>query len=390
MNSRTVATNEPSRGAHNERLRSIFVELCRIPSPSGDERPVAEYIHSQLSAAGVAVSEDTAGSVLDGNCGNLHLRLDPTASGSAEPLFLVAHMDTVPPDPDKGVVPVLLDGDQVHTDGHSVLGGDDKLGIAAALEIILSVVEDGRSLPRSLDVVFTVQEERGAKGAAFFDAGLLHAVQGYVLDGEGPVGSAITKAPTKYRYTIDVRGRRSHAAVDPDAGRNAVAAAGEIAARMPLGRPSPNSTANVGSISGGGPSNIVPDSAKLVGEIRSFDPSEIAHLQAEIQSVTEEVAATREVSAKVTWEHLYDAYQVEPNEPCLALFSKHCHNSAREPQLMSSLGGGDANALNSKGLRSIVYGLGMHNIHSRDEYALFSELEAATELLSRIVFSVDV
>jgi len=287
------------------------------------------------------------------------------------------------------VVPLLLDGDRVHTDGRSVLGGDDKLGIAAALELILSIAEDGQSLPRSLDVVFTVQEERGAKGACYFDASWLRAVQGYVLDGEGPVGSAITKAPTKYRYSIDVRGRRSHAAVDPDAGRNAVAAAGDIAARMPLGRPSHTSTANVGSMSGGGPSNIVPDNAQLVGEIRSFDPAEIVQLQDQIQSVAEEVAVAREVSAKVTWEHLYDAYQIAAGEACLALFSEHCRNSGNAPRLMSSLGGGDANAFNNKGLRSIVYGLGMHNIHSRDEYALFSELEAATVLLFQIVFGAD-
>jgi len=389
MNSSTVATNEPSRGAHNERLRSIFVELCRVPSPSGDEQPVAEYIRRRVAAAGVELLEDRAGTALGGNCGNLHLRLNPTAEVSAEPLFLAAHMDTVPPDPRQGAVPVLLDGDRVHTDGQSVLGGDDKLGIAAALELILSVLEDGRSLPRSLDVVFTVQEERGARGAASFDATLLRAVQGYVLDGEGPVGSAITKAPTKYRYTIDVRGRRSHAAVAPDSGRNAVAAAGELASRLPCGRPSQTSTANVGSISGGGPSNIVPDTAQLIGEIRSFDPAEIAQLQGQIQSVAEEVSAAREVSARVSWEHLYDGYQIQANEPCLMLFSKHCRNSGREPQLMSSLGGGDANAFNNKGLRSIVYGLGMHNIHSRDEYALFSELEAAAGLLAQIVFSAE-
>ncbi|MCA1754301.1 MAG: M20/M25/M40 family metallo-hydrolase [Spirochaeta sp.] len=379
---------------NNERLRIMFVELCRIPSPSGNEQPVAEYIRTRLSAAGVPVSEDEAGGALGGSCGNLHLRLEPTGEAAAEPLFLAAHMDTVPPDPDPdpdsetGVVPLLLDGDRVHTAGRSVLGGDDKLGIAAALELILSISEDGQSLPRSLDVVFTVQEERGAKGASYFDASQLRAVQGYVLDGEGPVGSAITKAPTKYRYSIDVRGRRSHAAVDPDAGRNAVAAAGDIAARMPLGRPSQNSTANVGSISGGGPSNIVPDTAQLVGEIRSFDPAEIGCLQDQIQSVAEEVAVAREVSAKVTWEHLYDAYQIAADEACLRLFSEHCRNSGNEPRLMSSLGGGDANAFNNKGLRSIVYGLGMHNIHSRDEYALFSELEAATELLFHIVFGM--
>lgn len=378
---------------NRERLRSIFVELCRIPSPSGKEQPVAEYIRARLSAAGVAVSEDGAGAALGGNCGNLHLRLEPSSEYSGEPLFLAAHMDTVPPDPQfhpqagpqSGEVPVLMDGDRVHTDGKSVLGGDDKLGIAAALELVLSVTEDGRALPRSLDVAFTVQEERGAKGAACIDFSRFKAVQGYVLDGEGMVGSAIVKAPTKYRYTIEVQGRRSHAAVDPDSGRNAVAAAGELASRLPCGRPSQSSTANVGSISGGGPSNIVPDTAQLVGEIRSFDSDEIATLQGQIQALAAEVSGAREVAVEVSWEYLYDAYSIGPDEPCLRMFVDHCRSSGREPTLMSSLGGGDANALNAKGLRSIVYGLGMHNIHSRDEYALFSELEAATELLFQIV-----
>jgi tripeptide aminopeptidase len=368
------------------RLEQTFLELCAIPSPSGNEAAVGQYIRATLKALDIPVQEDAAGPALGSTTGNLMVRLPASPQGATAPaLFLAAHMDTVPPDPVDGAVPVLVDGDKVHTAGKSVLGGDDKLGVAVALEMIYLAVADARPLPAPLEVVFTVQEERGARGAAFASQHLT-ATQGFVLDGEGPVYSAIIKAPAKCRYHVNVTGRRSHAAVEPEVGRNAVAAAGEIAAHAPQGRLSADSTANVSGISGGGPSNIVPEHASVSGEMRSFNPESLEATQAVLERLCAQVATARDVSVEVAWEHLYNRYEIPETARCRQLFEQGCRTQGHEPRFMESLGGGDANALNSDERQCLVFGLGMHNIHSRDEYALRSELQDACDLLATIIW----
>lgn len=359
-----------------ERLFQTFVDLCRIPSPSGHEGNVASFIRRRASDLDLTIEEDDAGAALGSDTGNLIVQTD----GVGEPLLLIAHMDTVPPTPVNGQVPVILDGDRVHTNGRSVLGGDDKAGIAVALEL-LEYAARSPALCRPLDVVFTVQEELGVLGAGHFDPTRLRARQGFVLDGDARVGEAINRAPFKARYTIDVTGRAAHAAVNPEDGINAIQVVGAIAANLPTGRLSATSIANLGKIEGGGVINIVPAHARLTGEARSLLPDELDAIHQQIERAAVEQARIRGASALCTWDVLYSGYYVPESASIAVSFREACTQAGLNAEFIQSSGGGDANQFNAKGLACIVFGLGMQRIHTPEEWILLSDLARAVEIL---------
>lgn len=364
-----------------EHLQRNLVALCGLPSPSGQESAVAAYIRAEVAALGLTVHEDDAGTALGSDTGNLIVQTE----GVGAPLFLAAHMDTVPPTPNAdGRVPVVVDGDRVHTGGRSILGADDKAGVAVALAMLRAAVAEPAQC-RPLDVVFTVQEEQGARGAGHLDPARLRARSGFNLDGDTPVAVAIRRAPHKCRFYITVTGRAAHAALNPEDGINAIAAVGAIAAALPTGRIDARRIANLGLITGGGPINVVPDQARLVGEARGLDRAGLDDLQAEITTTAEREGAARGAQVNARWEELYAGYYVPDEAECVALFRAACAAEGFTPELVSTYGGGDANPFNNKGLTCIVFGLGMQAIHSPDEYILLSDLDAAARILRRAV-----
>src|SRR6266540_3406104 len=74
----------------------LFLELAALPSPPGDERAVADVVTRYLRDLGLSVEEDDAGEKVGSNMGNLFCRVEPNGGGT--PIFLCAHLDTVPPE----------------------------------------------------------------------------------------------------------------------------------------------------------------------------------------------------------------------------------------------------------------------------------------------------
>src|SRR5438128_2061039 len=130
------------------RLVKTFLELVQIDSPSGQEAAVAERLIALLHELGAEAGRDGHGNVI------------ASLPGSGEPLLLSAHMDTV--QPGEGIKPIL-DGDTIRTDGTTVLGGDPKAGVAAIIEGLRSLREDGAP-HRAVEVAFSRGEEVGLVG----------------------------------------------------------------------------------------------------------------------------------------------------------------------------------------------------------------------------------
>jgi tripeptide aminopeptidase len=358
------------------RVLSTLIELCEIRSPSREEQPVREYVRARLTAMGLTATEDDRG--------NLYVQTHPDAQPGPEALFLCAHMDTVPV-PDGKRVTVVRAGGRISSDGTTILGGDDKQGVAALLEMLELAVRNPDQA-RPLDGIFTVEEELGSLGSRDLRADRVRARQGYNLDGESRPGTVIHAAPRKGRFRMTVHGRSSHAALDPEAGINAIAVASEIITAFPLGKPTETSTSSVGTVSGGRQTNVVPDTVEVTGEIRSPDNAEFERIRSQFDEIAGRVAEGRGARVTMEWEETYRAYHVDESEPCARWFSAAARARGLEPEFLASRGGGDANQLNNLGLRCLVFGLGMNNIHSVDEYLVEDDYVEAVELLSDIVF----
>ncbi|HEY7149166.1 MAG TPA: M20/M25/M40 family metallo-hydrolase, partial [Gaiellaceae bacterium] len=265
----------------SDEVVALFTELAAVPSPPGDERAVADLVAEYMRDLGLDVSEDEAGAQIDSNTGNLYARVEPTGGGT--PLFLCAHLDTVPPQ--AGIDPVLENG-VIRNGAGTILGADNKSAVAVMLEATRRILSENRP-HGGLELLFTPKEEVGLLGAAAFDHSRLQARIGYVYDQAAPIGEVILGAPYSHSMKVTLHGRAAHAGMYPEEGRSAIAAAAKAIADFKLGRVDEETTANVGLIDGGTASNIVPEWCTFLVDVRSQDPKKLADLVRELlESIT--------------------------------------------------------------------------------------------------------
>jgi len=373
---------------NHERLKNFLIELIKIDSLSRKELNVALRLKREMEELGATVLIDDAGEKVGGNVGNL-IAYFPGDHSPAEPLLLSAHMDTVVPG--EGIVPIL-EGDILRTDGRTVLGGDDKSGVAIICEV-MRVIKENRLPCGAVDVVFTICEEAGLIGAKCLDVGQLHARTGLVLDSDS-VGYLFTKAPAANRMEFRVYGLEAHAGVCPERGINAIKVAAEGIAKMQLGRIDDETTANIGVIEGGMAVNSVPNQVILRGEARSHSREKLDRQTEHMKRCLEEAAArhtleldgkrhTTRIEAKI--ERDYDRMDVPETAPIVKLVHAAAKNLNLEVKNHATGGGCDANVLNQKGLVVANLATGMREIHTVNEWLDLKDLYISAAMVLEIV-----
>ncbi len=365
--------------APRDRVLDLFLDLAAIPSPPGEERAVADRVTAELRALGVAVEEDGCGPAIGSSAGNLYACLEPTAEGT--PIVLCAHLDTVPP---QGPLRPVVENGVVRNAGGTILGGDDKAAVAAMLEAVRRMVEEGRS-HAGLELVFTAKEEVGLRGAYAFDHGRLRARLGYVYDQEGPIGGVVVGAPSAFHIDVAFTGQAAHAGMAPEEGRSAIAAAARAIADLRLGRIDEETTANVGTIEGGQARNIVPERCSFRAEARSHDEAKLADLVGEMEETIAFAAALADCQVETAVERSYRGYRFQPDEEVVSVACAALRRAGFEPRLLLTGGGADANVFNERGIPCLVLANGMTDIHTAAERIAVADLEAMVEVTLALV-----
>jgi tripeptide aminopeptidase len=369
---------------HRDRMRDHFLTLVRIDSLSRKERDVAMHLKDELIRLGAEVTFDEADRMVGGTVGNLIARIPGTRPGVA-PFLLCAHMDTV--GPGEGITP-RVEQDIITSDGSTILGADDKSGIAIICEVLRVVREE--AIPHGeIEVVFTICEETGLQGARHLDVSHLHARTGLVLDSSN-ADHLITRAPCANRLQFTVRGLEAHAGVCPEKGINAIRIASEAIAGMRLGRLDEETTANIGIIEGGNAINIIPNALTVQGEARSHDEIKLKAQTEHMIRCFEEAAARHELTldgvvqrAQVTCQvqRDYDRLFVPEEAPIVQLVREAARTLGREITLWRTGGASDANILCAKGLEVANLGTGQQEVHTVREYLRLSEMVRSAELV---------
>lgn len=359
----------------------LFLDLAAVPSPPGSERAVADRVAEELRAVGLAVHEDGAGQSVGSTAGNLLARLDPSDGAGGVPIFLCAHLDTVPPD--GPIEPVVEDG-VVRNAAGTILGADDKAAVAAMLVAARRLVAEARP-HAGVELLFTVREETGLQGAGAFDLSTLAAEVGFVYDCEGRVGTIVSAAPTAVTIEAVFKGRSAHAGLCPEDGRSAIAAAARAVAELPLGRIDDETTANVGTISGGTARNVVPDRCTVVGEARSRDDAKLAGLVQEMLDCFSFAAGLAECEVETRVEEMYRSYRLGAQDPQVRLATAALERAGFVPRLLAANGGADANVFNAAGRRCVNLANGMTRVHTPEEHIAVADLEAMVEVTLALV-----
>jgi len=371
-----------------ERLANSFVELVKIDSISKKEGKIGEYLKNILTGLGCEVIVDSAKEKVGGETGNLIVRF-PGEARDAPPLLFNSHLDTV--SPGEGINPIYKDG-TFKTDGSTILGADDKSGIAIILEAIRIIIK--KKLPHGdIELAFTIGEEIGLLGAKNLDYLLLKAKIGYSLDSSFP-DILIVKAPAANRIDFKIHGLESHAGVEPEKGINAIRVAAEAISQMKLGRIDHETTANIGKIRGGIATNIIPNLVELKGEARSHSEQKLIiqteHMRNSLAEIIKKYE--KEVPGKgilprmeVKVEKEYPAMDISENAPVVKLAKRAGNLLKRSIKVEAGGGGSDANIFNSRGIEMIILGTGMEKVHSVEEHIRLDDMIESTHLILKII-----
>jgi tripeptide aminopeptidase len=357
----------------------LFLDAVRVDAESLHEAPMIAFLRERLRGLPFRLIEDGTGPQVEGDSGNLICvpeSYDPSRAGIA----LFAHMDT--PRSTASVRP-LVTNDRITSDGTTILGVDNRSGLSALLQV-LREQRSGSSVGNFI-VVFTFGEELGLYGSKFVDLSPYNIRMGFVFDCSRRPGAFIRSAVGCSLYTATFIGRTSHAGVSPEKGINAIHMSSRALATVSMGRLDPRMTSNVGKITAGGATNVVPDRCTIEGEVRSFQPEKIAEHLAFLRGKFE--ATVREMKGTLEFEAFEDfaPFELDPEGEVFRLTTDVLEAVGLTPDPIEYLGGSDANMLNAKGLPTVNLGIGAQNPHGNDEFILIEDLDKTVEIARELV-----
>lgn len=351
----------------NLRLARQFMEMVRIDSESGNEEPMIRYLHGFLTRElGARCAYDAYG--------NLVARWAGKGSPAA-PILLACHADTVKPG--CGIEPVLADG-VIRSDGTTILGADDKAGIAEVIEAIRTA-----AIHPPLEFVVSRQEEVGLLGVKNLDCSLLSAREGYLMDGD-VLDTVVVGGPTYITIDVEVTGRAAHAGMEPEKGISAIQAAARAIAALELGRLDDRTTANVGIITGGIVRNGIPERTTFAAECRSLDhPSAMALAEKMTTVIAREVEAAG-ARPEIRVDIMCEAVGIPVDSPVVRTSLDAIRYIGLEPKTTYITGFTDASIYNNRGIQTAVLGIGARNEHSCQENIAVADMALAVRMLHRI------
>ena len=399
-------------------LRDRFLRYVRVdtqadeksttyPSTPG-QLELGRMLRDELRAMGFADARQT-------EFGIVHATIPATVPG-APTVALNAHVDTSPEFSGKGVNPqvirdydgrdLVLPGDPsrvirvsdtpelaklagktiVTTDGTTLLGGDDKAGLAVIMEAARILSED-RSIPHGpVKVVFTCDEEIG-KGVLHLDPADLGADVAYTLDGSG-TAEVEEETFSGDKATVTITGVNTHPGFAKGKMVNAVRVAATFIDRLPKQQLAPEVTDDRQGymhpylIEGGVPKTTV----TLI--LRDFDTPKLAdyaHLLRDTGRQVEQEFPGAKVEVAITeqYRNMKDGMAKEPRAVAFAL--EAVRRAGLTPVQRAIRGGTDGAMLTAKGLPTPNLSTGEHNFHSPLEWVCLEELETNVRVVLELL-----
>lgn len=340
----------------------------------------------------------------------------PATAPDAPTIAFNSHVDTNPENPGANVKPqiirnyrggdIVLPGDPtkvirfaenpdlaavigktvITTDGTTLLGADDKAGLAVIMEAARILVENP-SIPHGpVRIVFTCDEEIGF-GVKHLEPAQVGAVVAYTLDGMAS-GEIEDETFSADAATVAITGVNIHPSIAKGRMINAVRLAGMFIDRLPRRLMSPETTdGREGFLH---PLTIEGGTAQVrIGFLlRDFDTAQLP-VQAEIlreigrQVEREHPGSKVEVAIRRQYRNMRDGIAREPRAVKYA--EEATRRAGLEPKFRIIRGGTDGAALTEKGLPTPNLSTGEHNPHSPLEWTCLEEMEAAVRVVVELV-----
>jgi tripeptide aminopeptidase len=352
------------------RALELFLQLIKIDALSQHEKPVADFIHVFLSQLALKPYFDGSNVHTGSDTGNLICRI----GGGGDTLFL-AHMDTARSTAE--VKPQIL-ADRIVSDGTSVLGVDNRAGIAVILCALEKALRENKMV-KDFTVAFTTCEESTLGGSMHLavDDGIKKC---FIFDSSLSPGSFICSSCGAKNFNVTVKGIAAHSGLAPEKGLNSIAVAARAISQVQQGRIGDKSTVNIGLISGGTAVNVVPEATRLTGEVRSTEMAMVDEIVQGIRSIFAKEAAAAGAGLEFKDEWDFKPYHIPPAAEVYRNILAVMKKVNLTPVPVASLAGSDANSLNGRGIQAINLGIGAQNPHANDEFILMDDLLKSSEI----------
>ena len=359
--------------------------------PSTDkQRRLAELLVEELKALGLDVDYD------DVHC-YVYAYLPSNISGDLEDIGFIAHLDTSPAVSGKEVKPFIIrsyDGhddildpeefpelkehigeDLIRTDGTTLLGADDKAGIAEIMEMLSYFVSRPDIIRRGIAVAFTPDEEIG-NGTLFFDLDRFHAKQAYTVDG-GKFGVIEYECFNAALATVEIKGRSVHTGSAKGIMINASLVANEFINLMP-GNETPETTEGYEGFYHLDSIRSDCEYALMKFLIRDHDPDKFEARKEYMKDAAFTINERyKNELCKITIEDLY----LKDHMDLIERAEKAVISAGGNPSSEPVRGGTDGAVLSSMGLPCPNLPTGGYNYHSRYEYASIPEMRRSLDVL---------
>jgi tripeptide aminopeptidase len=356
-------------------LTEIFLQTAGIEALSGNEKPVADFIKEFLKKNGYDCSVDNSSKFSGSNTGNVICKIN-----SGGDFLVLSHMDTARST--KNVKPVISGG-KIMSGGDTVLGVDNRAGIAILLYVLEKIKTD--NLPvKDFTAAFTTCEETTLAGSKYLEVSS-SIKKGFIFDSSYRPGNFISSACGAMGYKALVKGKASHSGLAPEKGINSIAAAARALSLVRHGRLDDETTSNIAKISGGSAINVVPEETVIEGEVRSFNKKKAEDEINNIHSAFK--TETQKANAGLEFDYFWDfePFILSQDDDVYKNISYAINCSGLNPVPVSSLGGSDANSLNARGIPSVNIGIGAQNPHSNDEFIFTDDLYKSAEIAFQLI-----
>lgn len=367
---------------NKQRLLDTFLELVQINSESGNEQKIQAVLKNKFKSLGLTVIEDQASQIDNLGSNNLICTLPSTFENQEiDKVYFTSHMDTVVPG--INVKPLVKDDGYIYSDGTTILGADDKAGLAAILES-LNVIHENNIDHGQVQFIITVGEEIGLEGAKQLPVELLDSDYGYAVDASSPVGTTVIGAPTQMKFDATIYGKTAHASV-PDKGISAINIAAKAVSDMKLGRIDDVTTANIGRFEGGSATNIVADKVTLKAEARSHSNERIDEQIEHMKSAVENTVQRFGTSADIDITKSYPGFRVATDTKVTEIAKKSATELDLSPDTIIAGGGSDGNIINGFGIPTVILGVGYEKIHTKSERMPIASLNLLSQQILKII-----
>lgn len=352
----------------SERMIKQFMEMVQIDSESSNEANFINYLEKEYQKLGAETLQDSYG--------NLIAKIAAKGCEGKEPILLSCHADTVKPG--IGIEPVLADG-VIRSKGDTILGADDKAGIAEMLEA-LRIAE----VHPPIEVVISREEEIGLFGVKNLDYSKLSAKKGFLLDND-TLDTIIIGGPSYFTFDVTVKGKSAHAGMEPEKGINAITAASKAIVALELGRLDHETTANVGIIEGGIVRNGVPDKVIFKAECRSLIHEKAVKLAEKMKAIMTHEVEKAGAQIEIVENNLCKAVDIPENSFTVNLSKKALKTVGIDAKATFMTGFTDASIYNNMEIEMAVVGIGARNEHALDEHIYVEDMEKALKMIIELL-----